>query len=151
MGNFVHWIGFIFLLCSCWHFAKPPEEDFSWPLNTYSISQFFSFKKNHSHFGIDLVAKRGIPVRAVQRGRVIYTGSRLSGYGNTIIIEHPSGWASLYGHLDEIQVKTGVKVKKNEVIGTVGSTGRTTGVHLHFELIRNREPVDPLLYLPKSP
>ena len=110
------------------------------------LTQHFSL--NSPHLGIDLKANKGTPVLSSHTGTVIYAGQKLTGYGKTIIIEGPSGWASLYAHLNSIKVKQGQHLKPKEVIGTVGRTGRSSGPHLHFELMFNKTPLNPLNYLP---
>ncbi|MGC8852560.1 MAG: M23 family metallopeptidase, partial [Hydrogenobacter sp.] len=72
---------------------------------------------------------------------------KYSSYGNAVIINHPSGYSTLYGHLSRIEVKVGQKVKAGDVVGRVGSTGRSTGPHLHYEVIKNNRPIDPLEFL----
>lgn len=93
---------------------------------------------------------KGSAILAAHEGRVIYTGSGFTGYGNMVMIEWDSNWATLYAHLNHIDVKEGQWVRQGQVIGGMGRTGRATGVHLHFELIRNKQPVDPLNYLQQS-
>ncbi len=94
--------------------------------------------KRSFHTGIDIANRVGEKIYAASSGRIIYTGSR-EGYGNTIIIEHNFGYRTYYAHLSEIKVIRGQKVRKGEVIGLIGSTGRSTGPHLHFEVwLRNR-------------
>jgi murein DD-endopeptidase MepM/ murein hydrolase activator NlpD len=82
-------------------------------------------------------------------GTVIYTGREFKGYGKMVLIESGEGWATLYAHFDKILVSEGQRIHKGEVIGAMGRTGRATGVHLHFEIRKNRGPVDPLPLLPQ--
>ena len=121
---------------------------FDWPLTKYQITQKFHTFKKRPHLGIDLKAPLGTPVFSVQNGKVIYSGKQFSGYGNVVIVEHNREWTSLYAHLDQLKVKAGQRLKKGDRVGTVGKTGRSTGVHLHFELFYNKKNVDPLSYLP---
>ena len=121
---------------------------FDWPLRKYQITQKFHTFKRRPHLGIDLKAPLGTPVFSVQNGKVIYSGKQFSGYGNVVIVEHNPQWTSLYAHLDQLKVKAGQRLKKGDRVGTVGKTGRSTGVHLHFELFYNKKNVDPLSYLP---
>ncbi|MBN2322373.1 MAG: M23 family metallopeptidase [Spirochaetes bacterium] len=95
------------------------------------------------HTGVDIAAKSGTTVRASQFGRVLYSGYH-GNYGKTVIIVHPQGYETLYAHLDKITVKRGQAVQQGDGIGTVGSTGRSTGPHLHFEVHQNGKLVDPL-------
>jgi murein DD-endopeptidase MepM/ murein hydrolase activator NlpD len=83
-----------------------------------------------------------MPFRAAQPGVVVYAGL-LGGYGNTIILEHANGDRTLYGHASGIMVRPGERVEVEQIIGTVGSTGRSTAPHLHFELQRNGQKIDP--------
>jgi murein DD-endopeptidase MepM/ murein hydrolase activator NlpD len=98
------------------------------------------------HTGIDLRGETGEPVRATATGRVTIAG-REGGYGNMVEISHGSGLASRYGHLSQIGVKVGQFVRIGEVIGRIGSTGRSTGPHLHYETRVNGEAVDPQKFL----
>ena len=99
------------------------------------------------HEGIDLAAPTGTPIYAASDGIVV--GATLNGgYGNWIRIDHPRKLATVYGHLSEFApgIKEGVQVSQGDLIGFVGNTGRSTGSHLHFEILRNGKPVDPLSY-----
>ena len=98
------------------------------------------------HKGVDIVAPTGTPVRAAADGLVTASG-RMAGYGAMIQLSHGYGLASRYGHLSKILVAPGTRVKRGEVIGLVGSTGRSTGPHLHYEVLRSGNQVDPRKYL----
>ncbi len=98
------------------------------------------------HSGIDFGADYGSLVYASERGRVIYA-DWYGGYGNAVIIDHGNGMTTLYGHCSELYVKDGDMVEKGQPISAVGSTGFSTGPHLHFELRANGEPIDPAVYL----
>lgn len=98
------------------------------------------------HTGIDLRGDYGEPVRATADGRVTVAGWD-GGYGNMVEINHGNGLATRYGHLSEIDVKVGQRVRVGQVIGRIGSTGRSTGPHLHYETRVRDEPVDPQKYL----
>jgi murein DD-endopeptidase MepM/ murein hydrolase activator NlpD len=98
------------------------------------------------HAGIDFGADYGSLIYASARGRVIYA-DWYGGYGNAVIIDHGNGMTTLYGHCSEIYVKDGDIVEKGQPISAVGSTGFSTGPHLHFELRANGEPIDPAAYL----
>ena len=100
------------------------------------------------HHGVDIAAYKGAPVLSAHMGRVIFTGRGYRGYGNLVIIDNGQGWSSFYAHLDRILVTEGQYVKRGERIATMGRTGRATGVHLHFELRKNKVPVDPMAFLP---
>ncbi len=121
---------------------------FDWPVQQARFTRGFLPNKRRPHLGIDLAAPRGTPIMASQGGVVIYTGRDFKGYGNMILIENGHGWATLYAHLDKFYVREGAKVSQGDVIGAMGRTGRATGVHLHYEIRKNRGPVDPLPLLP---
>ena len=98
------------------------------------------------HEGIDISAYPGTPVYSTAQGKVVKILYSKYGYGNRIVIQHAYGFETLYAHLDIIKVKRGQWVGKNQVIGTVGNTGTSTGPHLHYEIHKNNEPRDPLGY-----
>jgi murein DD-endopeptidase MepM/ murein hydrolase activator NlpD len=104
-------------------------------------------KARKHHDGIDLAAPTGATIRSIASGHVIFA-DQFGGYGNLIVIRHANGLTSHYGHCNETSVRVGQKVLAGDVIGTVGSTGRSTGPHLHFEIRRNGEPEHPERYLP---
>jgi LysM repeat protein len=95
------------------------------------------------HSGVDIAGRRGTNVLASQQGRVVYAGYR-GNYGKTVIISHPLGYRTLYGHLDRIFVKQGQNVRQGQPIGSMGNTGRSTGPHLHFEVHQRGRLIDPL-------
>jgi murein DD-endopeptidase MepM/ murein hydrolase activator NlpD len=99
--------------------------------------------KMRSHKGVDLAAPKGTAIASPLPGTVVSAGYE-NGYGNTILIQHSDGLRTRYGHLDSINVKAGEKISEQQMIGTVGDSGRSTGPHLHFEVIRMGKPVDPL-------
>ena len=96
-------------------------------------------KKRILHTGVDIKAKYGEPVRASRRGRVKFTGKK-GGYGLLVIINHGKGLSTYYGHLSKILVKKGKWIQRGQIIGQVGSTGLSTGPHLHFEVRKNGKP-----------
>ena len=123
------------------------------PLEFSSISsQFYHSRFNPilkidvPHHGVDFAAKRGTPVRAIGDGKITFAGWRKGGYGRVVEIEHDSNYATRYAHLQGVArgVKNGTAVQKGQVIGYVGSSGRSTGAHLHFELYEDQKYVDPL-------
>jgi murein DD-endopeptidase MepM/ murein hydrolase activator NlpD len=99
------------------------------------------------HDGVDLVAPIGTPIYAASDGIVAGAGPN-GGYGNWIRIDHPGKLSTVYGHLSEFApgIEAGVLVSRGELIGFVGNTGRSTGAHLHFEIVSSGKPVDPLAY-----
>jgi len=98
------------------------------------------------HPGIDFRGAKGDPVHVTADGNVVFTG-RKGGYGNCIIVQHKNDFETLYGHLSHIDVKEGQSVKTGDVIGKVGSTGRSTGTHLHYEVRKNGKPINPVKFL----
>lgn len=132
-------------------YNRPGEAfSFDWPLDSARMSRGFLVGGKRSHWGVDLANKKGTEILAAERGVVIYTGKGFKGYGNLIVIEHNDEWATLYAHLSAFDVKEGQIVEKGQAIAKMGNTGRSRGVHLHFELRHNKQPVNPLAYLPEA-
>lgn len=104
--------------------------------------------RNHTHQGLDIAAKTGTPIKAVADGTITYSGT-MGGYGNIIIINHGNGIETYYGHCSKLYAKVGTNVTAGETIAAVGSTGNSTGSHLHFEIRQNGEYVNPQNYLYK--
>jgi len=123
----------------------PAPSSVRWP-STGVVSSEFGKRWGRQHEGIDLAAAHGTPITAAEHGEVYFAG-RLGGYGNTVLIDHGGGMHTLYAHQAELFVEEGDDVVAGQEIGTMGSTGRSTGPHLHFEIQLNGEPVDPLEYL----
>lgn len=98
------------------------------------------------HQGIDISAPYGSPVNATAEGLVVSAGW-MRGLGNTVVINHGNGYTTVYGHLSKIKVKLGQKVKRWDVVGLVGSTGRSTGNHCHYEVHQNGKPVNPVKFI----
>lgn len=135
------------------HAAKAARaQHFDWPVRLARLTRGFiegnRRKGRRPHWGLDLAASRGTPILAAQEGIVIYAGRDFSGYGNMILLENGFGWATLYAHLDRFHVREGERIRQGQVLGTMGRTGRATGVHLHFEIRKHRDPLDPLPLLP---
>ncbi|WP_153798183.1 M23 family metallopeptidase [Foetidibacter luteolus] len=104
------------------------------------------YKINKFHAGLDFTAPQGTPIYATADGTVKESDYNAGGYGNHVVINHGFGYETLYGHMVRIKARTGTKVKRGEVIGYVGSTGKSTGPHCHYEVHRNGQPVDPVYY-----
>ena len=115
-----------------------------WPVNG-PITSCFGWRWGRMHEGIDIGVPCGTPIHAAASGTVIYSGW-MDGYGNFVVIDHGNGLATAYGHQSAIYVSGG-SVSQGQTIGAVGSTGNSTGCHLHFEVRVNGSPVDPLGYL----
>lgn len=125
----------------------------AWPLAGYSrISSYYGyrihpiFKTKKLHTGIDIPAPTGTPATAAADGTVIYS-DWLGGYGKAVMIDHGGGIVTLYGHNSSLVVSVGSKVKRGDVVSKVGSTGVSTGPHLHFEVRKNGAYVDPISWL----
>lgn len=108
----------------------------------YRIDPIYKTPKMHT--GIDFTAATGTPIYATGDGTVLESGFDNGGYGNHVIIRHGYGYESLYGHMKKIKVRNGDRVKRGEVIGWIGSTGKSTGPHLHYEVIKNGDKIDPI-------
>jgi len=122
---------------------------FIWPVNG-AVTSFYGWRRDpfnrnrrHFHSGIDIRGSTGTPVRAAMAGRVSAVGYD-NVFGNYVIINHHSGYRTLYGHLSVIRARNGVYVSQGERIGDVGNTGQSTGAHLHFTVYKNGATVNPL-------
>jgi murein DD-endopeptidase MepM/ murein hydrolase activator NlpD len=116
-----------------------------WPVSG-PVTSPFGERWGRMHEGIDIGVPTGTPIHAAAAGRVVYCGWE-EGYGNFVVIDHGNGVATAYGHQSSIAVSCGEDVSQGQVIGYSGSTGHSTGPHLHFEVRVNGAPVDPLGYL----
>jgi murein DD-endopeptidase MepM/ murein hydrolase activator NlpD len=123
------------------------------PLKGYAINSAFGLRRLASeararqHKGVDMAAPAGTSVFVACEGEVLRTGYDAGGYGRFIEVAHPNGMSTLYAHLSRVDVATGDRVTADERIGLVGSTGRSTGPHLHFEVRRNHAQVNPTTVL----
>jgi murein DD-endopeptidase MepM/ murein hydrolase activator NlpD len=127
-------------------------DEFIWPIyidGVEKISSVLGLRNGRFHTGMDIPAERGVPVIASMEGRVIYS-DYLAGYGKTIEIEHRGNFITRYAHNSANLVKKGDYVRKGQIIAHVGSTGNSTGNHLHYEIRCNSVPLDPLDFLPRS-
>ncbi len=98
------------------------------------------------HKGLDFTASQGTPIYATGNGTVSYSGGSDGGYGNHVVINHGYGYETLYGHMVKVKARAGQKVKRGEIIGWVGSTGKSTGPHCHYEVHINGREVDPVYF-----
>jgi hypothetical protein len=117
---------------------------FIWPTQGGFISSSFGPRGGTIHHGLDIAVGTGKPIYAAESGKVIVAGFDKGGYGKYIKIEHANGYTTLYGHCSELLVSVGQNVNKGAVIGLAGSTGRSTGPHVHFEIALNGTRLDPL-------
>ena len=123
----------------------PTKTKFHWPLQKFGISQFFSL----THPGMDLPDPAGTEVYPVAAGKVTWITVLPWGYGRHIIVTHSPTEESLYAHLSKVNVSVGDYVTKDTKLGEVGSTGWSTGNHLHLEIHENSIPINPLEVLPE--
>ncbi len=117
-----------------------------WPVIGIITSKFH-WRHRKFHAGVDIATDYGTPIVASAPGKVIYTGYR-HGYGYMVVIYHGYGYTTVYAHLSGIDVKEGDLVDRGRVIGFVGATGRATGPHLHYEVLKYGVRQDPMIYLP---
>jgi lipoprotein NlpD len=135
--------------------AGPPPQDrvpqgaaaFIWPITKGTITSGFGQRGLGFHDGIDIRAPVGAPVHAAQDGQVIYSDV-LRGYGNVIIVRHDQHLATVYAHNQVNRVREGQRVRRGEVIGRVGESGRTSAPSLHFEVRQDNIARNPLYFLP---
>lgn len=120
---------------------------FTSPTRGGTITSNFGERWGKNHNGLDIAGNIGDPVMAALDGKVKSTFYERDGYGNVVILEHEGGIETRYAHMSKIGVKTGDTIKKGDIVGEVGSTGRSTGPHLHFEVRVNGSPVDPQKYI----
>lgn len=104
------------------------------------------YKTTKFHAGLDFTAPQGTPIYATANGTVVTAGFTDGGYGNHVVINHGYGYETLYGHMYKIKVRPGESVKRGDVIGWVGTTGKSTGPHCHYEVHKNGTPVDPIYF-----
>ncbi len=104
------------------------------------------YKTTKMHAGLDFAAPQGTPIYATADGVVTLAGNTGNGYGNHVVINHGYNYETLYGHMVRVKVRQGQKVNRGEVIGWVGSTGKSTGPHCHYEVHKNGTPVDPIYF-----
>lgn len=123
---------------------------YTWPLEGRISSGFgwrsISVAGNRFHGGIDIAAPSATPVRAA-RGGVVTRAGWVGAYGYLVVLDHGGGWETRYAHLSRIDVRVGERVAQGAAVGLVGSTGASTGPHLHFEVRRDGQALDPLAYL----
>jgi murein DD-endopeptidase MepM/ murein hydrolase activator NlpD len=104
------------------------------------------YKTSKFHAGLDFAAPQGTPIYATANGTIEVAGNSGNGYGNHVVINNGYGYSTLFGHMFRVKVRVGQKIKRGEIIGWVGSTGKSTGPHCHYEVHRNGDAVDPVYY-----
>ena len=122
---------------------------FIWPVQGLLTSKFGNRNGRH-HDGIDIGARKGTPIVAAADGKVMFSGWGPTGYGLMVIIKHKNNLTTVYAHNSHIHVHKNQVVKQRQKIASVGSTGRSTGPHLHFEVRNDSHAYNPLQYLPKK-
>jgi len=122
---------------------------FAWPTNGGYVSSNMGYRWGRMHKGMDIARPSERSIKSVDNGVVVSTGNRGDGYGNKVIIDHQNGYRTLYAHLDSISVQPGQTVPRGAKIGVMGSTGDSTGVHLHIEVTKNGKHIDPRNVLAK--
>jgi lipoprotein NlpD len=135
--------------------SRPPQRDelprgavtLQWPVSGGTVTSGFGQRNGSFHDGIDISAPVGTAVHAADDGDVIYSDV-LRGYGNVIIVRHTQGLATVYAHNQTNRAREGQRVRRGDLIGTVGESGRTTGANLHFEVRKDNVARDPVYFLP---
>lgn len=126
--------------------GPPSASGLIWPVQG-PVTSGYGPRWGRMHHGIDIGARSGVPIAAAKDGVVIYSGW-MNGYGNVVVVDHGGGFTTVYAHQSRIAAGRGASVDRGEVIGYVGSTGRSTGPHLHFETRVNGSSRNPMNYLP---
>jgi len=120
----------------------------AWPMTEGVVSSGFGERWGRPHKGIDIAAPEGTPIHAAADGEVVFAENSDGGYGKLVILEHTGGCLTVYAHNSRILVDEGQTVRQGAPIAEVGSTGRSTGPHLHFEIRIDASAIDPLIHLP---
>ncbi len=123
-----------------------PNEDLTQTAGGFGMRIHPIHKIPKFHAGMDFTAKQGTPIYATGDGRVTFADYATNGYGRHVVVDHGFGYSTLYAHLSDLKVRNGQKVKRGDVIGLVGNTGLSAGPHLHYEVHKNGQPVDPANY-----
>lgn len=123
--------------------------EFRWPVAGGVVTGEFGKRGDGFHDGIDIAAPAGAPVRAAADGEVAYSAT-LAAYGNVIILRHAQGFATVYAHNERNHVREGERVRRGQVIATVGQSGRTSAAHLHFEVRKDNVARNPVSYVPRA-
>lgn len=132
-----------------WHYYSKLSDSgetrylWNWPTKGDKVNSVFGMRNGNLHKGVDISCERGEGIKAAASGRVVHSGW-IRGYGHTVILYHGGGISTLYAHLDQIAVPPLMYVSEGSEVGYAGDSGRSTGVHLHFEIRRNGRPFDPM-------
>ncbi|MGV7220475.1 MAG: LysM peptidoglycan-binding domain-containing M23 family metallopeptidase [Nitrospinales bacterium] len=135
---------------------KSPEKSvavkraFIWPVKGGVLTSRYGNRNGRKHEGIDIGARTGTPIRAASAGMVMFSGPGPTGYGLMVIVKHSEKLMTVYSHNSKNYVGKNTRVSQGQKLAAVGSTGRSTGPHLHFEVRDNTHAMDPLRYLPKA-
>lgn len=122
---------------------------FAWPVDGKLLSSFGSKGGGKVNDGLNIGVPSGTPIRASADGVVAYSGDEIGVFGGLVLITHGSGWVTAYGHADKLNVTRGQNVKAGDIIGLAGESGYVSEPQLHFEIRKNRKPVNPVNHLPK--
>ena len=120
---------------------------FDWPVRGNVVRKYGPMSSGGHNNGIDIAAPSGAPVKAADGGTVVYVGNAVRGMGNLVLVSHPGGYVTAYGHTEQMLVKEGETVKRGQTIATVGRSGGSEKPQLHFEVHQAKKPVDPMTYL----
>lgn len=139
--------------CSAQPLAAIIGDSLVYPIMSPKLSSKYGTRRHpvvrvtKHHNGVDLAAPKGAQIRSIAEGVVVFADP-FKGYGKLVVIKHPSGITSHYGHCSNIHVSPGAKVRAGQIIATVGRTGLATGNHLHFEIRKEGKPLDPERFIP---
>ena len=120
--------------------------DPTWLTSSYGFRPDPFTKRRTAHHGIDLAGPTGLDIHCTGEGTVSIAHVSIFGYGKEVVVDHGYGYTSRYAHLHDIHVKVGQKLKRGEILGTLGNTGRSTGPHLHYEIRKQGQPVNPMYF-----
>ena len=126
---------------------QPRKGILIWPAKG-TLTSGFGKRNGRKHEGIDIAGPKGTPIYSAAAGKVVFSGWGPTGYGKMVIVKHAHHLTTVYAHNSKILVNKGMQVKQGQQIALMGSTGRSTGPHLHFEVRNNTEPKNPIKYLP---
>ena len=122
-------------------------KDFLWPVEKGKVSSYYGWRSSKKfHDGIDISAPSGTKIFAVKNGKIVYSGNKISGYGNMVVVKHDTKLYTVYAHCKTTKVSKGDSVSKGQTIAEVGNTGHSHGPHLHFEVRKGKYSVDPMTY-----